>query len=242
MAFDESSEDDEVLVPPTAERVASRAMVLAAVSCRGSIESDAGQSEAEQLREDLLEWLEQIGASSELEPQERSLLSKPLGHLTEREEMNATWRSEGTLVLGWALGFLELLPVDRQCEPSEVANTLGLLNDRENTSLENPKLRAASEIEFWASTYFTLHWRIRQALHRRGPVDLVGLAAREDWGPLQLETLELIENDIAIRGVRIDKLSDDTLIELRSIASERHQALNWLLGVESVYSQVPTDQ
>jgi hypothetical protein len=41
--------------------------------------------------------------------------------------------------------------------------------------------------------------------------------------------------------VRIDNLEYSKYREILSIAQERHQAFNWLLGFEDLYSQVTTD-
>jgi hypothetical protein len=57
----------------------------------------------------------------------------------------------------------------------------------------------------------------------------------------RLDGLEIIDRDLGIEGVRIDRLEYDRFRQLLSIAQERHQAFNWLLGFEPIYSQVTTD-
>jgi hypothetical protein len=215
-------------------------MVLAAVSCRALIEKDARKAGAEKLRQDVRRWLETIGAAGELEPAEAELISTPLGSLDKTTTWNAGWQSEGMVVLAWALGCAMLPPVHAECEPNDVANAMGFLDERENTPLHCPRLRDGAEIERWADTYLTLHWRLRLS-REPGPMDFVKYVSACTWGPLRVDELEIQDNDLAIKGVRIDRLDHLAHRHVLSITQERHQAFNWLLGLESVYSQVTTD-
>jgi Domain of unknown function (DUF4272) len=234
-------DNDFESAPPSAERVAARAMVLSAVSCRGAIESDAGKAGAEALRQRILPWLEDIGAASELEPAEAALISTPLGKLDSRTCVDATWQSEGVQVLAWALHCAKLPPAHVQCDPADVANGMGFLDDRERTPMHNPVLRHEDEIGKWTDTYMTLHWRLRLITSNPGPMDFVANVAAATWYPLRLDRLELQDNDIIIDGVPIHKLDQARYRQILSIAQERHRAFNWLVGFELIYSQVTTD-
>jgi hypothetical protein len=118
---------------------------------------------------------------------------------------------------------------------------MGFLGDREDTPINNPVLRDEDEIGLWADTYMTLHWRLRLITSNPGPMDYVACIAAATWYPHRLDQLDLIDNDIAIDGVRIDRLDDNRYRQTLSITQERHQAFNWLLGFEPLYSQVTTD-
>lgn len=237
----ETLEEDLDPTAPTAERVAARAMVLSAVSCRGAIEKEADKPGAEELRKRILPWLEQIGVADELEPHESGLIATPLGQLDQRRSIDASWRSEGMAVLGWSLYSAELPPVYTQCDPAGTANFLGFLCGRECTPLRSPKMHDAAEIEMWADTYLTLHWRLRLLKSDPGQKDFVSCVRECKWGPLRLDLLEIKDDDVAIKGIRIDKLDLDTRQTIVSIVQERHTAFNWLLGFESVYSEVTVD-
>ena len=50
-----------------------------------------------------------------------------------------------------------------------------------------------------------------------------------------------MNDDLAIQGMRIDRLDQHTYRHTLSITRERRQAFNWLLGFESQYSDVTTD-
>jgi hypothetical protein len=237
----DTTDDDFSLTPPDAQRVAARAIVLSAVSCRALIEKDADVQEAEELRHRVVGWLDSIGAAEEMEPAEVTLLSTPLGKLDRKRTVNATWQSEGMVVLAWALRCADLPPVHIECEPNDVADAMGFLDDRQNTLMHAPRLRGWGEIETWADTYLTLHWRLRQFSLEPAPMDFVAYVAACTWGPLRLDKLETLDDDLAIDGVCIDQLEHATFRRTLSITQERHQAFNWLLGFEPLYSDVTTD-
>ena len=52
----------------------------------------------------------------------------------------------------------------------------------------------------------------------------------------EVAKLPLVEGDLAIRGVRVDKASPDDFSIARSIAHERHLAANWLCEGPEKYS------
>ena len=239
--MDETLEDEELPVPPTPSRVAARALVLASVSCRALIEKDAGEDGAEELRLQIVPWLEGLGVLDELETAELDLISVPLGALERKARLNASWKSEGMVVLAWALGFAELPPIQEQCEPSDVANGMGFLGERDETPLSSPRLVPEAEIQRWADSYLTLHWRLREFKRTATRMHFPDYTKKCGWGPLSVSDLEIVVDDLAVDGVRIDELDSGVLQNLISITQERHQAFNWLLGLEAVYSEVATD-
>lgn len=227
--------------PPILDRIAARAMVLSAVVCRAFIEKDADKPKAEKLREDVVEWLTTIGVAEEMEPSEAVLLLTPLGELSRPCVIDASWKAEGMVVLAWVLGRASLPVFYAQCEPSEVANAMGFLAGRESTVLKQPRLRPSSEVSVTEETYLTLHWRLRQFSIDSKPIDFAAYVASCNWGPLRLDQVNLCEGDLAIDGVRIDRLPYAVFRQTLSIVQERHRAFNWLIGWDPVYSQVTTD-
>jgi hypothetical protein len=233
--------DDFELTPPLPARATKRALVLAAVSCRGVIENDPDSAGAEGLRSRLLPWLDEVGASSELEDQERLLLSAPIGSLDPRKSLAAGWQSEGMAALAWALDCLELPPFYQQCDPAETAAVMGFLRDIDETPLLKPFLRSADQIGALADSYLTVHWRLREQTLRPRHMDFVDYVARCNWGPLHLDGLEIMDGDLAVKGTPVNQLDESQFQEALSITRERHQALNWLVGTEELYSDVTTD-
>jgi hypothetical protein len=90
-------------LPVIAVHVARRSLVLAAVVCRGSIESGAGQPEADAVYIRILDWLTKLSLWNEVEPSEKEILRTPLGLLEQKDVIRATWYVEGLAVLTWAL-------------------------------------------------------------------------------------------------------------------------------------------
>jgi hypothetical protein len=237
------NEDDDLneIPPPTPGRVAKRALILAAVSCRGVIENDPDAEGAEGLRGRLLPWLDAVGASTELEDRERQLLSAPIGSLDPKTARDAGWHSEGMAALAWALDYIELPDFYEQCDPAETAAKMGFLRDLDETPLTKPFLQSAEQIGTLADSYLTVHWRLREQTLRPRHMDFVDFVANCNWGPLHLEGVEIVERDLAVRGTPINQLDENQLREALSITRERHQALNWLIGYEELYSKVTTD-
>jgi hypothetical protein len=229
--------DEETLVPPTPLRVAQRALVLAGVTCRGFIERDI---ENEPLRQRVIAWLNALGLVDELEPDEASLLTTPVGHLTQQQGVDAGWRCEGLVVLAWALGSHDLPAHDESVHPEEVADILGFL-DAAPSALGMPTLRPQSELQRCSDLFLALHWRLREFSLSRKPIDFVSSARTAWFGPLDIGELRLVEGDLAVGYLPVSAAPEAEFSRCLSIAMERHQAVNWLRGYAEVYSEVSTN-
>jgi hypothetical protein len=225
------------LVPPTPLRVARRALVLASVARRGFLERD---SESEPLRQRVFAWLDALGFVDELEPDEASLLTTPVGHLTPQRSIDAGWRCEGLVVLAWALGSHDLPAHDESVHPKEVADSVGFLNAAPS-ALGIPTLRSQTELQRCSDLFFALHWRLREFSLFRKPIDFASVARTTGFGPLEIDGLRLVEGDLAIGPFPVSAAPEFEFSRCLSIALERHQAANWLRGHAEAYSEVPTN-
>jgi hypothetical protein len=129
-------EDEEVREPdpPTAQRVARRALALAAVCARGLVElEDASDPMVEVHRKKVLDWIDALAIGDELEPDEWKALQRPVGTLDRQAAVNATWRVEGLAVLAWALQRFELPAYDQMVDPSVLLNFVGFLDRTSST-------------------------------------------------------------------------------------------------------------
>lgn len=226
---------------PDAARVAARALVLAAMSGRGMLESDDDKGRAEERRCNMCDWLEHLGVAGEIESSEETAIRTVIGRLDQQSVLDAAWRCEGMHVLAWSLGRAELPRYDEQGGGYDVATELGFLKERPRTVLTHPSLKALPDIFHWTKTYLTVHWRLRQFSLSREPIDFAQYVAHCTWGPLTLSGVDLIEGDLSIGDQRIDRISEDQYQLMNSVARERHKAFNWLLGFEPVFSEVGTD-
>jgi hypothetical protein len=145
------------------------------------------------------------------------------------------------VVLAWALGRAELPRYDQQCDPADVATKLGFLAERSATALAAPSLQAFEDIDELAGTYLAIHWRLREYQRAPGFIDFASYLPQWALGPVRPSELDLIDNDLGICGDRIDRAPESSYFPALSIARERHQAFNWLLGFAPVYSEVSTD-
>ena len=239
----ESDEDDDLAepVPPTADRVARRALVLAAVACRSAIEGDATNPRAEAFRREVLDWLRDAGAEEEAEPDELALLRAPLGSLDERQVIDASWRGEGLGVLAWALGRYELPSYQHTVTPPEVADRLGFMTPDAALLVQHATLRDAEELEALASRLLAVHWRLRDFSLRPVHMDFASFAPTAWFGPLDVTGLEFAGGDLAIDGRPLMDVGEARWRECMSIVRERQQAANWLCGQQTLYSEVSCD-
>jgi hypothetical protein len=94
------------------------------------------------------------------------------------------------------------------------------------------------EMETFRKQMLGYHWRLRDFRWTR-PITIDFLAfSRECWfGSFDVSFFQLIDNDLALQGERIDRTSPEVLETCMSIAVERHKAINWLCWGPAVYSE-----
>lgn len=235
-------DDDEELEegdPPSAERVVARVLAFAALTGRALGEDDPDDPDRETTMASIRAWARDSGAEDEMEPEEREVLEAPVGGLDRRAQVNAVWRIEGLAVLLWALGRGELPPHDQISDAKTLWRAARLLNhDPAREVPDAPELRPREELEAMRERLFAIHWRTREFRLRPGTLDFVDLAVRMPWmSESAVRALPLVDGDLAIGGVRIDRASADAVDTASSIATERHLAINWLCDGPELYSE-----
>jgi hypothetical protein len=234
-------DEDFVPRPPTPERVARRALALAAVSNRGLLENEAGQlDDPDELRASLEAWIHEIGIVDELEPEEWKVIQRKVGTLDQQAIVNATWRLEGLGVLLWALGYCELPPYDQLFVPAELFEAVRLYDGEAGEIVRAAQLRSEIEIDAMAEHLLMFHWRMRNFSLRPESMDFVEFS-RNCWiGTFDITNFRVINRDLAIGDQAIADATSDEVGRVHSIAMERHQAINWLLGYSDIYSETDT--
>lgn len=237
----QSDEDapEEMLTPPDAARVASRALVLSIVTCRGFVEKDSSNAGSFWTRS--LAWFRGLSLDPEVEPWEVQLLGVPLGELDTQTQVNAQWLCEGLVVLAWALNQYAMPAYDVQVDPADVANSLGFLEPKSSTVLNGPQLRPVADLLAARESIFSVHWRLREHSLRPDRMDFGDFAERASFGPLSLDGIRLIDGDLAVGELPIFRADAEKVRVLTSITQERHRAANWLLGESLVYSETETN-
>jgi hypothetical protein len=231
--------DDEAAAAtaPTAQRVARRALALTAVTARAILEQD-WRSRHPKEHPRLLDWVQTMEIGSELEPDEWEVLQRPLGRLDQRQQINATRRLEGLVILAWALGRSPIPPHDKLVKYKRLWRTLGLRDPKAaGKLLADPVLRPRAEIISQRNRLFALHWRLRNFRLHAVVMDFAEFARTCWFGPLDLTGLRLVKGDLGLRGRRLDRVSSDVFSAAESSALERHLAANWLWGGRERYSR-----
>lgn len=237
----EEEPEDTPVGPPTAMRAAARARVLAAIGTRAILEGSERQDDHAEL-EELRTWVEREGLEGELEEEEQGTLFEPtIGGMGRQERIDAMWRFEGAAVLAWALGLLPLPPHDQVVDIRELARAVGL-SEPAPEGVRAPRLRPADEIVAMRERIFSIHWRLVDFRIRPVALDFPEVARRSTFG-LVTDAAMLIGSDLAVRGRPIAEADPRDVGLASSIARERHQAANWLVGdaYGPTYSGVGTD-
>ena len=239
---DDDEGDEYEPQPPLANQVARRSLVLTAVSARATLELDAQQIEdADTHGQRIATWIEEVGVSDELEPDEWKVLQRPVGTLDERSLLDSMWRVEGLAVLAWALGLHPLPRYDELVVPPKLYESIGLFDAEAGTQLlAMADLRSPKQLRSMQEHLLAFHWRMRDFSLRPQAMDFVQFS-RDCWfGGFDIKQFRVIDGDLAIGESAISRAPKEAIQRARSIAMERHKAINWLMGYSRVYSETDT--
>jgi hypothetical protein len=228
--------------PVAATRLARRSLVLAAVVCRGSIDSGAGQPEAESLHKRIVDWLTDLNLWDEAEPCEERILRAALGKLDAKEVIWSTWHAEGLAVLAWALNRLELPRHDEKVDPYTVTDSLWFLSEDAAELISTAKLPSPPEREACRELLYAIHCRLRDFTRNKDRENFTSWVEKAWITTLGLDPAQLIvQGDLAIDGKSITEVEESRLQECECVTCERHRAIIWLCGEYPIYSQTPVD-
>jgi hypothetical protein len=232
---------EEEVEAPSPARVQRRAVVLATVSCRGIIEAQAADDWVPKFHLRILDWLPSADLEEELEPEEAALLRTPLGTLTLQKRVNASWRAEGLAVLAWALGCYPLPAFNEQVDPKAAASSVGFLSEDAASRAALAALRPEEDLLRARELIFALHWRLREFSLRPKATDFAAVGRQPWMGMGGIRQLPLVSGDLALGGIPLAETDESIWRPCLSIAQERHLAINWIFGQETLYSDVTGD-
>jgi hypothetical protein len=198
------------------------------------------------------EALRAAGLWEQLEENERQFLQVGVFETTVQQRIDASWLAESIMCLLWAIGRRAQIPAyDQQVDPK--SDKLFQTGERAREVIEMAKLRPQPEIDKQRDCAELWHWRCRT--HRllgekKVPVTLPNGTSMAEI--IQLTAAKAaeegvftkpIESDFPAFGKPFREITADELIQITSIAQERHKALNWLCGQapENRWSATPTD-
>ena len=120
-----STEED--IDAPSALRVARRARALTALTVRAILEQTPKDADSKKTCRLIEPRIRDLGIGSELEPDEWAVIQRPLGRMDESQQIFATWRLEGLVVLAWSLNLFEIPAHDLLADFNAMWNRIVLL-------------------------------------------------------------------------------------------------------------------
>jgi hypothetical protein len=240
-------EIDVELRAPAEVRV--RILVLSAILRRLALENapsdDAGDSLGDAFDE--REWLRDQGLAGELTKREAALLSSPPGTLAPDAIVEASWQGEALSALAWAIGAVEMPPIEAPADPRPILDivprpwdtTRDWIRDAALVS-ELDAVREREVAEIW-------HWRVTIELLRRDGSAI----SRQDYESAIREVAaealatgivpSLRDGDFEVRNRSVADLSNNEVEEQVAVTGQRLRALNWLCGFGRSWDDVPFD-
>jgi hypothetical protein len=190
------------------------------------------------------------GLWEDTSPTERALFAQPVTAITERQVIDGSWRAESLHCLAWALGLVDEIPdYDTLTDPDillPLISTADVADFCRSATLRAPNLidEAREIAELW-------HWRSRTRQlqedgYTPGPGEPSLDAIVRELAPRMVASGNLpatIDDDFPVLGQAYRDLSNEQWATARSIAMERHLALNWLCGYApgNEWDETPTD-
>ena len=228
--------------PPDANRVARRAIVLAAVAARGVLEMQwhQGHTEVADNLPRIRKWIEELNLRGECEPIEWERIVTPVEEMSQQAMIDCIWRLEGLGVLAWVLELFDLPRYDVLVEIDDVLGAVGFLSQEAPAFLTNPQMRGQKELNQLAEQILACHWRLRDFSLRPIAIDFREFGKNCWFGPISTDWAEIVDGDLALEGTPIVSASEEVWSRCSSCAMERHMAINWLLGQSVVYSEADT--
>lgn len=219
--------------PPTAQQVARRALILAALSCRGFIETGAGNSEAEELLLRIRNWLQSTGLCEHLEPEETQVIDANLGELEAPQAHRIQWAVEGLSVLAWAVGDSGFPSHDQQVDPYAITDSVGLLSAEAPEFIASAQLRTANELKCCRELMYAVHCRLRDFLRGSNRRDFSSWVDQRWPEVLRLDPARLfVGNELAVGGRALPDVPRNLVQQCEWAVCERHRASIWLIGEE----------
>src|SRR6185503_6672640 len=104
-------------------------------------ERSAADPDAAEAQSACIAWCERVGLQSEFETQEWELITTPLGHLSQRDAVNASWLTEPAVCLAWALRQAEVPDYETEADGASVSTRLRFLADAADSFRTESQLR-----------------------------------------------------------------------------------------------------
>lgn len=216
----------------TAQQVAERAIVMATLAFRSSLDITDHPRSVE-LANCLLGWLERHRLTAALGPTEREILAAPRGALNRTQMAEAVWSAEGACLLTWALGLGDPLPALEPADARPLVQSLRIVQNDVAQVIGQAVLRPAGDIErYCVEILLTLgELRMDRLSDSSAQTTLRGI----EMG--RLADLGLSASDESASRVRdfVDALTAEQKRSIAGIQFVRSIAACWLCGRRETY-------
>ena len=197
-----------------------------------------------------IEKLRHNGLWNAMDAGERKFMQAGPEDVTQKDRIDASWRTESIVCLLWALGYIsEVLPYDELANPE---STNRLPTEPVELLLKKATLRARESIEKQRDLAELWHWRSRtRQLQESGHnfkfpdgMTIENILRRTSAKAATNGDIPTpIGDDFPAFGKAYRELNKEEYTQATSIAVERHHALNWLCGLapNNRWAETPTD-
>jgi hypothetical protein len=199
-----------------------------------------------------IEELRRTGLWEKMESEERNFIRTGPYGLWPQAQLDAMWLAESIACLLWALGRANKLPDYDQETGEKIIRGSPDDTDTVKDLVAGAKLRPAKEIDEQRDLAELWHWRCRthqliESGHKFAELPpettidgIIKMAANQAG---QVHDFVPIDDDFPAFAKPFRNATDQEFLLLRSIAQERHKALNWLCGYApgNRWSETPTD-
>jgi Domain of unknown function (DUF4272) len=197
-----------------------------------------------------IERLRQSGLWNAMDVGERKFMQAGPAEFTQRDGIDASWRTESIVCLLWALGYIsEVPPFDVQVNP-ELTNKLP--TEPLEVLVKKATLRPRESIEKQRDLAELWHWRSRTRQLQESGYNFKFPDGMTIEKVLRVTSAEAATNgdipnpigdDFPAFGKAYRDLTNDEYSQATSIAVERHHAFNWLCGLApgNRWAETPTD-
>ena len=194
--------------------------------------------------------LRQNGLWNAMDAAERRFMQAGPAEVTQKDRIDASWRTESIACLLWALGYIsEVFPYDEQVNP-ELTNKLPV--EPVEVLIKKAALRPREAIEKQRDIAELWHWRSRtrqlqESGHKFTFPDGMTIEKLLQTSSARAATCgdipTPIGEDFPTFGKAYRDLTPEEYSRATSIAVERHHAFNWLCGLapSNRWAETPTD-
>jgi hypothetical protein len=231
------------------QEVRARILILSSILRRLALETATLPAEGDPVADafDEREWLRDQGLASQLSAREATLLDSRPGSAAPEAITEGSWEGEALVALGWAVGLLDMPPVDVPPDLGWIVDLVPRPWDAINTWMSDPAIVSESDAAQQRESAEIWHWRARTEPLRREATAV----DRRDYEVAIAEVVvearsaglipALLDRDFPVRGRSIKEISDSAIDELIAVTGQRLRALNWLCGYGTTWDDVPLD-